>query len=505
MIGEALGNYTITGKLGEGGMGVVYVGEHRLIGRKAAIKVLSPDVSHNKEMVGRFFNEARAATLVKHPGLVEIFDFGQHTDGSAFIVMELLEGESLAACIERQGALSPATVAAIGRQIASALAAAHEKGIVHRDLKPDNVFLVPDSEVPGGQRVKILDFGIAKLGSAGSEPGSVKTRTGAIMGTPAYMSPEQCKSAGEVDARSDIYSLGCVLYEMACGDPPFVKGGFGEILAAHIYEEPRPPRAVAPSVPPELEAVIMRALAKAPEARQATMAHLKDELAALAVGAAENPAPRPDDPAAEPRFPTGPRSAAMASTTLGHSASEVSISMPPQTGSRKTAVFVALGAGLLLIATGGLLMIRAGRAPTAPAITVPVAPPVSEKVVSPPAAPPPPAVVPAKEAAPVAVPPAELPKTVKLKIESDPSSAVVRKAGGGTVGNTPLVLDVARGEGTQSYSLHLDGYHSEDVVLRADRDDAAMVKLRRRGPEKPAAAHAPSGKPQNKVDYDPFQ
>jgi eukaryotic-like serine/threonine-protein kinase len=205
--GGVFGQYRVTDVLGEGGMGVVYAAEHMLLGRPAAVKLLLPELSRKQEIVQRFFNEARAATAIRHPGIVEIYDFGWTTDGAGFIVMELLEGETLRTR-RKKGRMPWPAALAVTRQIAGALGAAHAKGIVHRDLKPDNVFLVPDPEVPGGERIKLLDFGIAKL--ADSPAGQHKTRTGAVIGTPTYMAPEQCRGV-EVDARPDLYALGCIL------------------------------------------------------------------------------------------------------------------------------------------------------------------------------------------------------------------------------------------------------------------------------------------------------
>src|SRR5512140_2836035 len=228
--GAIVGTYRVLRKLGEGGMGAVFIGEHTLLGRKAAIKVLLPELSAHEEIVQRFFNEARAVTQISDPGIVQVFDFGHHTDGSAYIIMELLEGEPMDQRLARIGRMVPVDAMRIGRLVCSSLGHAHGKGIVHRDLKPENIFLVGDPAVTGGERAKILDFGIAKL--SGDEPGRMKTRTGAVMGTPVYMSPEQCRGSGVVDHRADIYSIGCVMMTMITGRPPFDGAGSGELIVA---------------------------------------------------------------------------------------------------------------------------------------------------------------------------------------------------------------------------------------------------------------------------------
>ncbi|HEV7556039.1 MAG TPA: serine/threonine-protein kinase, partial [Kofleriaceae bacterium] len=187
--GTKIGQYRILRELGAGGMGVVSLGEHTLLGRRAAIKTLLPKHSANHEVVERFFTEARATSAISDPGVIQIFDFGYHVDGTAYIVMELLEGESLATRIDRVGKLPLGEALRITRQGASALAAAHARDIVHRDLKPENIFLVKDPEAQDGERTKILDFGICKLG------GIEMTQAGTTVGTPAYMSPEQCQGA----------------------------------------------------------------------------------------------------------------------------------------------------------------------------------------------------------------------------------------------------------------------------------------------------------------------
>jgi serine/threonine-protein kinase len=273
MTGEAtIGTYRVLKKIGEGGMGTVYIGEHVLLGRKAAIKVLLPSLSSNQEIVARFFNEARAVTLIADPGIVQIFDFGYHTDGSAFIIMELLEGEPMDKRLERIGRFGLSDGLRLMRLICTSLGAAHGKGIVHRDLKPENIFLVGDPAVPGGERAKILDFGIAKLSV--NEPGKLKTRTGMLMGTPVYMSPEQCRGTSDIDHRSDIYTIGCVMFTMLTGRPPFDGEGAGELIAAHLREPPPLACARVPELPGIIDQILQQCMQKSPMARFQSMAEL---------------------------------------------------------------------------------------------------------------------------------------------------------------------------------------------------------------------------------------
>jgi eukaryotic-like serine/threonine-protein kinase len=297
MIGETAGSYRIVSKLSEGGMGAVYRAEHALLGRAAAVKVLLPELSHNRDIVVRFFNEAKAATAARHPGIVEIYDFGFMPSGIAYLVMELLEGETLSRRIKRVGRLTEIEACGLVRAITAALAAAHAQGIVHRDLKPDNIFLVPDSEVPSGERPKLLDFGIAKLGGTGT-PNASMTRTGAVLGTPRYMSPEQCRGAGEVDHRADLYALGCILYELVTGRLPFTSDAPGELIANHMLSPVDPPSQFV-SVSSDTEAIIMRLLAKRPGDRFASAAELVAALGPLSGfgGSMRTPTPYGSDPA----------------------------------------------------------------------------------------------------------------------------------------------------------------------------------------------------------------
>jgi len=272
VLGETVGSYRIISKLRDGGMGTVYRAEHTLIGKLAAVKVLHPELSSNHDIVNRFFNEAKTTTSIKHPGIVEVFDFGYMASGHAFLVMEFLDGMSLADRCDTGDRLGEGEAAMLLRGVCSALSAAHAKGIVHRDLKPDNIFLVPDPDSATGVRAKVLDFGIAKLtdvGLAGST-----TKTGAVMGTPTYMSPEQCRGAGEVDHRADLYSLGCIFHELVTGRPPFVAVGAGELIGAHLYVAPERPSAYLPTISEGSEKLIMALLSKDPAHRPQTAKEL---------------------------------------------------------------------------------------------------------------------------------------------------------------------------------------------------------------------------------------
>ncbi len=274
MIGQSVGSYVITSLLGEGGMGKVYLARHSLIGRKAAVKILNPDISQDEESVSRFFTEARLVNDIRHPNIVEITDFGQF--GSYYcIVMELLEGETLAARLQRTRTLDEATAVRIFRQVTSALGAAHEQGMVHRDVKPENIFLRNHPDYP--DFVKVLDFGIAKLMGGNSLVGH-HTKTGTVIGTPAYMSPEQCLGEASLDLRSDIYSLGVVLYEALTGRQPFVGDTLGRLIVCHVSETPIPPSNVNPHVSGGMSAVVMRALAKQSKDRFASMKEFREAL-----------------------------------------------------------------------------------------------------------------------------------------------------------------------------------------------------------------------------------
>jgi serine/threonine protein kinase len=272
LIGQTIGNYLVTQKLGEGGMGSVYLAEHPSIGKKVALKVLHSEFSTNQEVTARFFHEAKAVNDIGHPNIVDIVDFGILQAGGGreqlvYFIMEYLAGLTLSQLIRAEAPLPPERALGIALQVADALSASHKCGIVHRDLKPDNVIL----SQRGRERdfVKLLDFGIAKL-TGGSAAGSHRTRTGIVMGTPAYMSPEQCEGRDTVDRRTDIYALGIVLYEMLTGRVPFQGDGYGEILVQHLTQRPVPPSQFR-MLPAHVEVVVLKALEKRADMRYPTM------------------------------------------------------------------------------------------------------------------------------------------------------------------------------------------------------------------------------------------
>jgi serine/threonine-protein kinase len=432
MEGSTIGAYTVVRKLGEGGMGTVWVGEHTLLGRRAAIKVLLPEFTSREEIVQRFFNEARAVTAIADPGIVQVFDFG-HAHGSAYIVMELLEGEAMDERLRRIGRFAPADAVRLMAQIATSLGAAHAKGVTHRDLKPENIFIVGDPAVTGGERTKILDFGIAKL--AGDEASKVKTRTGMMMGTPVYMSPEQCRGAASIDSRSDIYALGCVLFTMVCGRPPFESETTGDLIIMHVRDAPPLASQFVPGLPPELDMFIARCLEKDPNRRFQTTAEMVQGLAAVegalfgstasggvpgqyrphltpAAAMAYRQQPTPAPPDAATRFVTAPQAGTTppqgpSPTTLSMSNGATTAASPRRS---KTGLIAGVVIGVLGVGGGVFaLALRGGKSDGTAATTQPatqLAPPADAASV---AVPTPPVAVPVDAGMEVvAAPPVEV-------------------------------------------------------------------------------------------------
>jgi serine/threonine protein kinase len=305
MLGRVLaGRFSIRARLGSGSMGTVYRAVQAPIGREVALKILRTDRAVDDASRARFLREARANSALTSPNTVTVFDFGQSESGEFYLAMELLEGESFGDRIRRLGRLGVADALEATQQALRSLAEAHAKGIIHRDLKPDNLFFARVPSEPTGEIVKVLDFGVAKMLREDGDfaMNAVETQAGTVFGTPRYMSPEQAQGK-PLDARTDIYSLGVILYHMLSGHPPFTDDDAIVVMARHIKSNPVPLSEAAPdcAIPPEVVALVMRALSKEPDLRpasaEAMLAEVKSVIEALssagrlANGARESLAP----------------------------------------------------------------------------------------------------------------------------------------------------------------------------------------------------------------------
>jgi serine/threonine-protein kinase len=278
--GTLLGSYRLIRMIAEGGMGQVYEAEHVHLDRRVALKLMHPEVAERTKAVKRFFSEARAVNRIHHENIVEITDIVDSGQREKFYIMELLDGEPLSHRLKRTGYIPVPLALDIGVQLASALSAVHDAGIVHRDLKPPNIFLVGESSVP---RVKLLDFGVAKLLEAGRHRDVSKTSAGAILGTPSFMAPEQFNSE-PVDARTDVYAFGILLYLMVTGEMVFYGKNLGELTIQHLTVKPRQPGKlpnVPQNIPAELDRLILNCLKKEPEKRPQTMDEVRRGLLAV--------------------------------------------------------------------------------------------------------------------------------------------------------------------------------------------------------------------------------
>ena len=489
-IGRTLSNvYRVEGKIGEGGMGSVYVARHVHLSKQYAVKVLSAAIAQNATAVERLKQEAIAASSIDHDNIIDVISFDRYVDGSVFIVMEMLRGESLAARLSN-GPLTFHHAIAVAHQIAAALGAAHERGIVHRDLKPENVFLSKNGEV---ERVKVLDFGISKVKTADAEQVRM-TRTGQLVGTPLYMSPEQARGEVDIDRRVDVYALGVILYETLTGSPPFDGRNYFELLWKHGNEPPQSPRRRNPNVfiPEGVEAVILRALAKNREERFGSMHELSEALRAAAPDVpvpsmislpppsgevrTSSPTPRPSQqPSPSARTESGER---RAMHTGVRSSEDEGLPIPDTTpppalpaSSGVRTLAIAMLAGLSLVTVGYFAM-QGGEPPA----TAPVAADPEPHVEAP--LEPPPVIPVARDPDPEDVPP-PMPSVVELALDSTPPGAEVR-AGDTVLCTTPCFADVPRGSDPLALTFRREGYFDGTQTVVPSEGTSVSVRLRAR-------------------------
>jgi serine/threonine protein kinase len=503
--GQTFGNFQVVRLLGEGGFGEVYEAQNPFLQRRAAIKIMHTGMDEDPELVRRFLNEARAASAIRHPNIIDVFDAGVTGEGEPYILMEFLEGDSLQKVIFQQGPVPLGTVQEIAKQAGSALAAAHNAGIVHRDLKPENLFLIPDPSAAMGFRVKVLDFGIAKIKQGEGKGSTLRTQAGLLMGSPSYMSPEQCRDSSDVDLRSDIYSFAIIVYEMLSGKPPFVSESATEMLVMQITADPPPLRELLPDVPDYVEQTVMRALAKDRDKRFGTIDYFVGALcgsypALTAQGSASAPGRALDGPPSRSFYsqqgygyvktpaplglgtlgsrtnltPVPVRSQTI--STLTHAKGETGSPSPElSTDSEMETIRprrwpLLLGVVGLASAAALFVVLRSGGLRTA---APPPAPPVAAKPAPPP-----------------------VPPSVRLQIRSSPAGASVTDEKAGTMlGTTPLEKTYPRGSGALSLVLRLQGYKDKTVAVGLEGNSSTSVDLEQAAP----SATGPAGKPARPV------
>jgi serine/threonine-protein kinase len=376
------GKYRTIRLIGEGGMGAVYEAENVRIHRKVAIKVLHAGVAETAEAVQRFEREAQAAGRIGSEHIVEVLDLGNLPSGDRYMVMEFMDGDSLSGRIKNKGRLSPTELYPIAHQLLAALDAAHGAGIIHRDLKPDNVYLLR-SRSGVADFVKLLDFGISKFNQLSGDSGFSMTRTGAVMGTPYYMAPEQAKGAKDMDHRVDLYAAGVILYESVTGEVPFNADTFNELLFKIVLEEPRPIQQLVPQIDPSFAAIINKAMARDPGARFQTAKEFQQALEHWATNsgpelanALRAPAPRPGSIAdGTGQFARQTPNPALGTGTPGvwSQTGGVAAELPTPIKKGNAGLFAVLGVVGLLVVGGGVVGVRllGKSAPPASAATSP--------------------------------------------------------------------------------------------------------------------------------------
>jgi serine/threonine-protein kinase len=477
-VGSTIGNYVVKQKIGEGGMGFVFLAEHPLIGRRMAIKVIHPTYASNAEAVSRFFTEAQAVNKIGHQNIVDVTDFGQTPDGECYFVMEFLSGHALSDLL-KQGLPNLQIAFHIASQIADALSASHEAGILHRDLKPDNVYLIGR----GADRnfVKVLDFGLAKL-TTGDAKASHKTRAGTVMGTPYYMAPEQCAGKPDIDGRADIYALGVILFEMVTGQVPFSGEGYGEVIVKHMTSPVPSVRQLNPNCPDWVETLIMGMLAKEPGTRYQTMAQVRDLILTGMQTGSLTATPGQATVAMQPlgSAPSYPRMGssipgvvANPISTLGLSAGESSV-IPPKP--KRTGIMIVGGALALGAAAGIFFAVNGG----------------SKKASSAePAAAPQPDPTQSVAAAPAPPPTPTAPTRIVIHLTTTPDDAEII-VDGATIGHTPFDWSTDKSDQIRVVTFRHAGFDDKQKTITLSADGSIDTDL---VATKPVAAVTPPTAP----------
>ena len=440
LVGSTLsGRYLVTRKVGQGGMGAVYEATHTLIGKRVAVKVLLEKYAQREAIVKRLKQEAQLASSVNNEHIIDITDFGNTEDGRTFVVMEYLEGESLAECLSRETKLPEQRILRISAQAASALAAAHGKGVVHRDIKPENIFLLRRKDQ---DFVKVVDFGISKSLRNNTEEEVRLTQTGMVLGTPLYMSPEQARGDEDLDHRVDVYALGVIMYEAAAGHVPFSGSNYLSVISQVLNERPKPLRDNRPELSEEFEAIVARAMAKDRDDRYPHAQDMLGDLNALL-----------DDPT--------------------HSTERAKITGPRRLLPRPKIPRVAWAIGGIGIAVGCAALVvvflmgaktkqqaKAQQAAVAAAADAAVAPP-----------PPPPPVKPQVE-------------TIKLRIITDPPNATIYRDSE-LIGSAPTEIALVKESKDVKITAQLDGYDDATTTVNPiERTSGEPIRLKLKKPVK---------------------
>ena len=453
-IGKILANrYKVIRRIGVGGFGAVYEAEDTKIHKRVAIKILARDLITDSGMLVRFRQEAEAASKVGHENIIDVTDFDRTNDGFYFMVMEFLDGVDLGSIIRAGEKISLSRMLGIMIQICRALNKAHQEGIIHRDLKPGNIFLLARGSHM--DFVKLLDFGISKFMEV-DEENSRLTRTGQIIGTPLYMSPEQALGEEDVDHRVDVYSLGVIMYELLTGQPPFTAVNYLGIIAQHASDPPTPPSKVRPDleVPPEVELIILKAMSKRPEERFSTMAEMEGVLIhALAA----------IDPAAAVTYSPDSTPPSLLTTQTGLSRRRLSSSKPTPTWSiLAITLFVGLGIGAYFLWNDEQPAVVGGPADMALSPLVDLGSPDLQLK---------------KGGADASAPTAE--GRVLIVINSRPAGAEIVGEEGKVVGRTPATLELERSDQLSKITLTRKGYRPMTLTVALDKDRQIEVTLKK--------------------------